>query len=105
MSEARLERTGAGRYRISGFLTYERVPEVYEAARSLFEEGVEWVVDLGGVERADSAGLALLVDWVRQARERNVRVRFERVSERLRHLAALGGVEGLLPLGDTAGGR
>lgn len=97
MSRDRLERTDPGHYRFAGVLTRESVPEVYEAARVLFEDGTDWVIDLGAVDRADSAGLALLVEWVRLARERRVSVRFERVSERLRNLAALGGVEALLP--------
>ena len=50
-------------------------------------------VDLAAVERADSAGLALLVEWLRAARGRGARLRFDNVPAQLRAIAATSGLD------------
>jgi len=53
-------------------------------------------VDLGGVTHADSAGLALLVSWLAHAQAAQVRLAFRGVPDRLRAIARISEVEGLL---------
>ncbi len=57
-------------------------------------------VDLSGVSAIDSSAVALLLDWQRQARSRNVQLQFARAPENLRRLIAVYGVADLLPLTD-----
>jgi len=53
-------------------------------------------VDLSGIELIDSAGLAVLFNLLRDCKQRNITVRFERVPDKLRHLAALSNADALL---------
>ncbi len=53
-------------------------------------------VDLTGVDRADSAGLALLVGFVAATRAAQVTLTFRGVPERLRAIARISEVEDLL---------
>jgi phospholipid transport system transporter-binding protein len=54
------------------------------------------MLDLGGVGRADSAGLALLVEWSRQARRGRTALRFVNVPAQIRSLARVSHLEWLL---------
>lgn len=58
-----------GTVRLNGELTFESVPQLYrEMERRLPSSGPVRTIDLQGVTTADSAGLALLLEW--QARQR-----------------------------------
>lgn len=74
------------------------------SARALWQQGIQrlnaepMTVDLGGVVRADSAGLAVLVAWTRQSRTSGQPLSFVNIPAQLRNLAVISGVESLLPL-------
>ena len=91
---------GDGTVRISGPLTFDTVEEVRAAARARMgperwrEESLTF--DLGGIEAADSAGLALLVAWQRTARREGGRIHFRGTPPGLRAVAVLSGVDGEL---------
>jgi phospholipid transport system transporter-binding protein len=75
----------------------------FASARGALEQGCaaiaagETVFDLAGVSAADSSGVALLLAWQRRARAANQRLSFVNVPENVQKLAALYGVDGLLP--------
>ena len=89
---------GDGTVRISGPLTFETVEAVRAAARTRM--GPErWraeslIFDLGEIEAADSAGLALLVAWQRTACREGGRIHFRGTPAALRAIASLSGVDG-----------
>ena len=58
--------------------------------------GAELTIDLSGVSSADSAGLALLIDWLGRARESNKTLHYAQPPEALRALARLSDVEALI---------
>ena len=60
------------------------------------------MVDLGGVTEMDSALLALLLAWLRDAHSRDRPLEFVNPPESLRTIARLYGVDGLLPLSSEA---
>lgn len=68
------------RITVKGALTFETARQAYEAGmralRGAASQGGELQVDLGGVTESDSAGLAVLIEWVAAARRngRTVRV-------------------------------
>ncbi|ROR29770.1 STAS domain-containing protein [Inmirania thermothiophila] len=93
MAELRLEAAGPGRVRLAGALTHETVPALLERGLPAAGEGL--TVDLAGLDRVDSAGLALLIEWLRRARGT---LRYEGAPQPLRALARVGGVAGLLGL-------
>ena len=51
-----------------------------------------------GVTKGDSAGLALLIEWLKQAARSGKTVRFTHVPGQLRALAQISEIEGFLPL-------
>ena len=57
----------------------------------------ETVFDLGGVSTADSSGVAVLLAWQRRALAAGQRLTFINVPENVQKLAALYGVDQLLP--------
>ena len=87
-----------GTVRVSGPLTFDTVEAVRAAARAGVgperwrEESLTF--DLGGIEAADSAGLALLVAWQRTARREGGRIHFRGTPAALRAIAGLSGVDG-----------
>ena len=98
MTEARLEASSPGHYRLAGELNFDSVPALAGRSGELFREPGEVRVSLADVTRADSAGLALLVDWLREARRRGRRIAFTHVPAQLLALARVSGVDELLPL-------
>jgi phospholipid transport system transporter-binding protein len=96
VSDVRLEQVGAGRSRLTGPLTFDTVPQLLQQKPQLFADGGTVELDLAGVERSDSAGLALLVSWVRQARQHGGAITFLNVPDQLIGLAKVGGVEQIL---------
>lgn len=87
-----------GSYLISGALTFDTVPQMYAYSNKLFErhDADALTLDLQGVQRTDSAGLALLMDWVRSARRHNKAIRFQNIPTQMLAIARLSGVEDLL---------
>lgn len=60
-------------------------------------------VDLGGIERASTVAVALLLDWVDQARSRQLELRFLRWPEPLERIARFSNVSELLGIRPPAG--
>ncbi len=106
MAAARIERLPDGEWRISGELTFGTVTALLRDSGGGFGAGQERLrIDLGGVSRADSAGLALLVCWLRRARRAGVRVLFHGVPEQLLKIARVSGLEDMLPFDGSADTR
>ncbi len=99
MSEISPDAAVSGGFRVSGELVFETVPELLEQGRALFGDGAPgFDLDLGGVTRADSAGLALLVGWMRIAHARHRNIVFRNVPEQLLAIARVSGLDTILPL-------
>jgi phospholipid transport system transporter-binding protein len=75
---------------LNGDLIAERIRSLYEQSPK-FEIG-DYEINLSGVQKSDSAGLALLVYWYRQARDKNVEVVFKNTPESLLEIARLNGL-------------
>ena len=86
-----------GRFRVCTDLSFDTVTSVLRELRTLLrgnKKAVEF--DLAGVQRADSAGVALLIELMRMGREGQYELRFTHVPRQLEVLAAVAGVDGLL---------
>ncbi len=97
MSQAHLASLAKGEYQIKGELTFATVPTVWQSAQGLFS-GEHLYFDLAQVTRADSAALALVLEWLRLAQARGVNLRLGHVPPQLLAVAKVSGVESLLPL-------
>jgi phospholipid transport system transporter-binding protein len=98
-----MQRDGS-RLALSGPVTLANVAEVLAEGRRHLDEGRRRqdegvrVVDLAGVTELDSALLALLLAWLRDARKRERPLEIANPPASLRTIARLYGVDGLLPL-------
>ena len=90
-----IRREGA-RLVISGAVTLGNAAALLEEGRRHLAEGVQ-TVDLGEVNQMDSALLAVLLAWLRDARSREKKISFVNLPESLRTIAQLYGVDRLLP--------
>jgi ABC-type transporter Mla MlaB component len=101
---AQLAERGAGRCSISGALTFETVPWLWEqlTAGGLLQSAQE--ADLAAVGDADSAGLALLIAWRASRRCAGGDVRFTGTPARLTALAQLTEAGTLLEPAAASGG-
>ena len=88
-----------GRWLLSGELSFESVPALlitHQVANP--DTGGAIRVDLAEVTRVDSAGLALLVEWLRVSRAAGVSIVFENVPAQLQAIAQVCGLDNILPL-------
>ena len=90
-----IERDGA-RMAVSGAVTLGNAATLLEEGRRHIAEGVQ-TVDLGEVNEMDSALLAVLLAWLRDARGSERKLSFVNLPESLRTIAQLYGVDRLLP--------
>lgn len=101
MSSAAIEKDSEGCYKISGELNMHTVPEIWRKANALLQSTTQALCfDLAGIQRSDSAGLALLIEWMRAARRMDVPVTFRNLPPQLLQIAQVSGLETILPVGD-----
>lgn len=84
-------------YRLEASLTFATVPALYGPGRALIAAAAaDLQFDLQRVETIDSAGLALLIDWLAAAKARQRRLRYLQAPPALLALARLSEVDGLI---------
>lgn len=84
---------------LTGALNFASVPAALAQTRALVQKGGGPVeIDLSGVTRVDSAGVALLLELTRQARAGQRELRLRGAPQQLRRLADFFGVAPLLEL-------
>ena len=98
MAEAVLTETGQGCWLLEGELSFASVPAVLRLSGRGLTSTREIRVDLQGVTRADSAGLALLVEWLREAERAGRVITFINVPEQLLAIARVCGLDEILSL-------
>lgn len=83
---------------VTGDLDYQTVPAVWKASLNLFDRASEITIDLSEVHSSNSAGLALLIEWMRVARSKNCSIRFMNIPDQMQQVAQLCGVDDKLPV-------
>lgn len=96
MATATLTQQSPGHYAVQGELSFATVTGLLLQSRSLFAAEPVLDIDLLGVTHADSAGLSLLVEWIREARLRSCKLGYRSLPAQLAALAGISEVEGLL---------
>jgi phospholipid transport system transporter-binding protein len=102
MSEARLEPCGASCWRVVGVLDFSSVMPLVRRGRELLGQGSLIEIDLAGVTAANSAGLALLLEWLDLSHARGSRLVFRHLPDSLARIAAVSNLESVLPLTDAS---
>jgi phospholipid transport system transporter-binding protein len=94
----RIERVDGGRVRIIGEIGFANARDAVARTDELFAGNQDMTIDLGALERVDSATLGVLLLWAARAAVRGVRMRFANPPGSLRALAHLADAEPLLGL-------
>jgi phospholipid transport system transporter-binding protein len=83
-----------GGVRINGPLTFGTVPGLVPLAKSWLELGDDSIeVDLAGVTHADSAGVALLLEWWSILQTNHRRLRYTNVPEQVDRFIRINGLD------------
>jgi phospholipid transport system transporter-binding protein len=89
-----------GRFLLSGVFGFSTARRILEASEAAFADCESVVVDLAGVTQADSAGLAVLLEWVTWAHHAGREIRFQAMPRSIRAIARISEVVGLLEPGE-----
>jgi len=98
MSHMQLNKQKNGEIEVSGQLGFPEVSRVLKSSATFFNGQGDLVFDLGAVEKTDSAGLALLVEWVSMANKSAQNISFQRVPKQMLDIARVSGLDEILPL-------
>ena len=104
MAKFELKDLGEGRFELSGEMTFETAERILVESEEPFEQHTRIEVDLEGITRADSAGLALLLEWITWANHTVREIRFLSMPERVVAIARTTEVEQLLRRGERWAG-
>lgn len=94
----RLETTSPGCYRLVGQLTFATVPSLVDALNGGAHPGRRVEVDLSGITLSDSAGTALLVEWVKQTRLQGLKLTYLNTPGQIQAIAKVTGLETFLSI-------
>jgi phospholipid transport system transporter-binding protein len=94
--DVRLEETGNGTWKLEGNLGFSTVSGLLKDTPRSFSASGDIKLDLSGVVRADSAGLALLVEWLREFERGNRSIEFLNMPEQMRSIAHVCGLVEIL---------
>lgn len=100
MSDYELEDLGDGRFALSGRMTFQTAGSILRDSEAPFEQHTLLTIDLGGVTHTDSAGLALLLEWITWANHTVREIRFENMPEKILAIARTTEVDSLLKRGE-----
>jgi phospholipid transport system transporter-binding protein len=92
----RIEPDGDRRLRASGELEFATATEALRAGLAQLAAGRDWTIDLVGVTAGDSAGLAVLVEWLSAAHARGSQLVFTGIPPQMLAIARISDLDGLL---------
>ena len=104
MSDFELIDDGDGRFTLQGEMTFDTAERILAASEEPFEQHTRLEIDLSGVVASDSAGLALLLEWVTWANHTVREIRFEKIPYRIMAIAKTTEVDSLLTRGERWAG-
>jgi phospholipid transport system transporter-binding protein len=101
MSNFELTDLGDGRFALLGDMSFQTANRILKASARPFGGFDSLHLDLSKVDKADSAGLALLLEWKAQAVGRAASIRFEAIPESILAIARTSGVTELISQGSV----
>jgi phospholipid transport system transporter-binding protein len=104
MDDFTLEDLGDGHFALAGEVTFDTAEQILRASEQPFEEHTRLEIDLSGVTLSDSAGLALLLEWVTWANHTVREIRYSGMPERVMAIANTTEVDDLLTRGERWAG-
>lgn len=93
MSKLNIIKKGPRRFIIDGDLTFATIDKQTLKSFSFLKAASEVTIDLGRVSSTDSAGLALMIEWIKYSRHNRTHTVFKNIPEQLLNLAKLSGFD------------
>ena len=96
MSSFELADLGDGRFGLSGEVSFQTAETILRASEKLFSGHDNIEIDLAGVGKTDSAGLALLLEWISRSEKSSTEIRFAEIPEKIHGIAVTAEISELL---------
>lgn len=97
----RIETLQKGHFRLAGELIFDTVPELHKQGIALFDAAEEELfIDLRDVSHTDSAGIALLIGWLRYANKQSKTLQFLNIPAQMWAIVQVSSLDQILPLGN-----
>ncbi len=93
---AKIRRQDARSYGVHGAMTFDSVTDLWRRSADMFAGQAVVQIDLAEVTHTDSAGLALLVEWLRDASRQGVRMELLNLPAQMLALAGAANLEQVL---------
>ncbi len=101
MSRATLNYSDDGRLTIHGEFGFATASDLLAQSKNLPGKYKELTIDLSGVTGSDSAGLAIMLEWMDNYTAAGQQLHFQNVPESLMEIARVSNLVDLLPLVDN----
>jgi phospholipid transport system transporter-binding protein len=98
MKATQLKKLDTGEIQVSGMLGFADVAALLKTSMGLFDGQLALFFDLERVEKTDSAGLALLLEWMALARKSGQSIAFKKIPKQMLEIAHVSGLEEILPV-------
>ena len=100
INDNKLQPCDDGSLSLSGCISHQTVPDLLKQSKKLFDDNsrAEIIIDLKQVSRSDSSGVALLIEWMRQASKGSKTIRFLNIPEQMLEIAKVSGVDKILAI-------
>jgi phospholipid transport system transporter-binding protein len=96
MTTASIKRDGAFSFHVDGEMTFATAKQLLQQSAEFFDKPQDIEIDLTKVVVADSAGLALLLEWKARAAQQDVQLVVKGLPEAMKSIAHLCRIEPLL---------
>jgi len=96
--QAEIREADNGGLEIVGVIDFYTSPELLKRILASMKPAGSLEISFAGVKRVDSSAAALMLEWLREAHKRNIKLRYTGLPEMLLSLLSVCGLEGRLPI-------
>jgi len=83
---------------VHGEVDHYNVSELILKGQKMMQDGDAFIIDFHAVEQANSAGIALLTEWMRYSHKHDISLLFVNIPDQMAAMIELGGLKDILPL-------
>ncbi|MBX3709197.1 MAG: STAS domain-containing protein [Gammaproteobacteria bacterium] len=89
--------TGEGeKFFLTGDLNFSNVMSVYEKSIRQLNQSPQWIFDFSQLVSSDSSGLALIIEWVKLAKQQNKPIQLLHLSQAIMSIAKVASIDVML---------
>lgn len=84
------------RLMVSGDLTFSTVNQLWKDSLSFLNAHQAIVIDFSEIKNSNSAGLALMIEWIKWAKEKNKVLKFTHIPANILAITKISGLEKII---------